>query len=382
MQEIFQGRIRDISSEGHGVVDHPSGMVFFVSGAWPGDEGEFVVESRHKKYGSARILKLTKPSPDRETPICPHLGWQEGRCGGCSWMIAKYSSQLFYKQKRIQYLIERNLLASKETTVLPIRGSQKELGYRNRAQFKTDGEKIGYVSPNSKVIAEVKDCVILTDKNRETFGALREQLPKPLWRPKPPYLWNYIDIDEDVEVSAVSLNYRRPFRQANDEQNNFMKAWLGKKLEAENRSIGVIELFAGSGNFTKVFVEHGFKTIYSAELDQHAVQKLKNENGKFVQGFAVDLFKPEQWEHMPMEVRSAELLFLDPPREGFKLLEKYVGHFPKLRKIIYVSCEPYQWSGDIKNLVTKGWTLEEAQPVDQFPQTPHVELLSVLTRST
>ena len=84
---------------------------------------------------------------------------------------------------------------------------------------------------------------------------------------------------------------------------------------------------------------------------------------------------------MLKEVRSAEILFLDPPREGFELLEKYVENFPKLKKIIYVSCEPYAWAQDIRPLIQKQWQLLEVQPVDQFPQTPHVELLSVLERN-
>lgn len=380
MQEIFKGRIRDISSEGHGVVDHPSGMVFFVRGAWPGDEGEFVVEARQKKYGSARIAQLTVPSPDRQEPMCPHLGWQEGRCGGCSWMIAKYESQLFFKQKRIQYLIEKNQLLSDDTKVLPIHRSPKTVGYRNRAQIKTNGKALGYVSPGSKVIADVHDCVILTEKNRETLKALRASLPNLQWKSKPPYLWNYIDLDENIDVTSVVLNQRREFRQANDEQNQFMKSWLQQTLAGEDIKMPVVELFAGSGNFTRVFVEEGFSAIFTAELDRRAVQNLQTQDWQGVRGFVVDLFNPAQWTQMPANVKSAELLFLDPPREGFNLLEKYVENFPQLKKIIYVSCEPFQWAQNIRGLIQRDWRLSEVLPVDQFPHTPHVELVSVLVK--
>ncbi len=380
MEERFSGKVRDISSEGHGVVDHPSGMVFFVKGTWPGDEGEFIVESRQKKYGSARVGELTVHSPDRREVPCPHLGWQVGRCGGCAWMIATEESQLFYKQKRVQYLLERNQLISAQTRVLPIAASAKSLGYRNRAQFKTDGKKLGYVSPQSKVIAEIQDCVILTEKNRETFQNLLKKLPQPDWKPEGRYLWSYIDIDEGVTAGSVMVNQRRPFRQANNEQNQFMKSWLNEKIKNENKNARVVELFAGSGNFTRVFVEEGFEYIYSAEMDQSAVKNLQAHDWPGVQGFVADLYRPEEWKKMPVDVRSAELLFLDPPREGFSLLEKYVESFPNLKKIIYISCEPYEWAQNIRGLVQKQWRLSEVQPVDQFPQTPHVELVSVLER--
>ncbi len=380
MQEIFKGRIRDISSEGHGVVDHPSGMVFFVKGAWPGDEGEFAVVSREKKYGNARIEKLTTSSPDRRIPECPYLGWEEGRCGGCSWMIAKIESQLHYKQKRIQYLLEKNNLLNAETKILPMRASPNTLGYRNRAQFKTDGNRFGYVSPGTKVIADVDDCVVLTEKNRETLRQLRAQLPNKSWQPERPYLWNYIDVDEEVNAEQIDLNQRRAFRQANDQQNEFMKTWLHTHLEKENKDAQIIELFAGSGNFTRVFTGEGFSAIYSAEIDQQAVQTLQAQRLPGVRGFVTDLYNPLQWTQIPADVRTAEILFLDPPREGFKLLEKYIENFPRLKKIIYVSCEPFEWSQNIRGLVHGKWRLSEVVPVDQFPQTPHVELLSVLVK--
>jgi 23S rRNA (uracil1939-C5)-methyltransferase len=286
----------------------------------------------------------------------------------------------YLQAKTNSVLARKNQLLCEATKVLPIQRSQKTVGYRNRAQVKTNGKNLGYVSAGSKVIADVQDCVILTEKNRQTLKELRASLPNQQWRPKPPYLWNYIDLDEDVEATTVTLNQRREFRQANDEQNQFMKTWLRQKLERENKKASVVELFAGSGNFTRVFVEEGFSAIYSAEMDRQAVQKLQTQGWPGVRGFAVDLYNPTQWMQMPANVKSAELLFLDPPREGFNLLEKYVESFSQLQKIIYVSCEPYQWAQNIRGLIQRDWSLSEVLPVDQFPNTPHVELVSVLVK--
>jgi len=40
MSNVFSGVVKDISSEGLGVVIHPEGLTYFVPGAWPGDAGE------------------------------------------------------------------------------------------------------------------------------------------------------------------------------------------------------------------------------------------------------------------------------------------------------------------------------------------------------
>ncbi len=380
MHEIFSGRIRDISSEGHGVVDHPEGRVFFVRGTWPGDEGEFIVESRSKKYGIARIGKLEKRSPAKLESLCPHFGWEAGQCGGCPWITVQYEAQLEQKQKRVEYLIQRNRLASEGFNALRIQPSPKIYGYRNRAQFKTNGQVLGYVSPETKEIAAIEDCLILSDKNRETLKKLKAQLPRPDWKPKPPYFWNFIDVNDSTPADSTAINRRLPFQQGNSEQNEFMKNWVREMLGVQNKTQTVIELFGGSGNFTEVLCELGFTKINSAELSPQAVSTLNAKKIPGVACFEVDLYKPNEWKKIPKEIQESEILFLDPPREGFSLLDKFIEPLKKLHTIVYISCEPYQWAGDIKNLVESGWKLKEAQPVDQFPHTPHIELLCVLEK--
>lgn len=379
MSEVFEGQVRDVSSEGHGVVDHPRGKVFFVRGTWPGDRGRFVIESESKKYGTARLKELLEPSPHRRQVLCEHLGFEDGQCGGCPWMIASDEEQNRIKQKRVEFLIARNQLADESFRVSPLWASPQTLGYRNRAQFKTDGTKLGYVSPESKTLVDIKDCLILSEKNRQTLRTLRQQLPKESWKPSGKYLWNFLDIDEEIRAETIEANRRRPFRQGNSLQNERMQNWVQQKIQNIERN-SMIELFAGSGNFTKIFVESEFKKIHCAEVNAIAVENLRQKKWPNVEGFVIDLFRPAQWKVFPPEIRESRFLFLDPPREGFQGLERFVEGLPNLEKIIYVSCEPFEWANNIRPLVKRGWALSEVQPIDQFPHTPHIELLSVLTR--
>ncbi|MBY0315771.1 MAG: hypothetical protein K2Q26_09645 [Bdellovibrionales bacterium] len=381
MSDKFQGTIRDISAQGLGVVDHPDGRVFFVRGGWPGDQGEFMIESVEKRYGFARISHLERASADRTDIPCVHSGTGMGECGGCPWMGIQYDKQLEQKQKMIAYLLKRMGAESEGVTQLkPILPSSKIFGYRNRAEFKTDSERIGYVSPGTRSLAPINNCIIVSEKNQQLFRQIKAQLPRKDWLPSEGYLWNFIQIDEWMVIDDVKLNKRRPFRQANSQQNEMMREWLREKLKSENRETCVVELFCGSGNFTKVLVEEGFRNIHAVEGVEVSIQKLREKNWIGVRGYVANLFSPSDWKKVLPHCLDAEVLILDPPRDGFKRLHEFIKKFKRLRRILYISCETSQMASEIREIKKYGWVLKDIQPVDQFPHTPHIETLSEIVR--
>ncbi len=372
--EIFSGKVEDLSSEGLGVVKHADGMTFFVEGAWPGDQGEFQVLKREKRYGFAKWQKRTVNSAHRREAPCPHLGFEPGKCGGCPWMIASYDSQLDYKNKFLAQLLKR---FHYDVIPNPIHGSEKEFGFRNRAQLKIDGKRVGYVSPKSRVLAPIDSCIILNQETHALLDAIVHKLPHREWEPPGRYQWNFVDIDEDMEPQDIVLNQRRPFKQANHNANRYMRDFVEKELKTYSDYDRAMELFCGSGNFTEILSRH-FKTTIACELPGAATRILRARNLPGVEVCETNVFAKLDWESVVEKAQSAQVLFLDPPREGFKDFFQFVTQLPALERIIYVSCDPYTFAANSQPLVSSGWVLREVQPVDQFPHTPHMELIGVL----
>jgi 23S rRNA (uracil1939-C5)-methyltransferase len=77
---------------------------------------------------------------------------------------------------------------------------------------------------------------------------------------------------------------------------------------------------------------------------------------------------------------SPDVVVADPPRAGFhpKALRALVAMAPA--RIVYVSCNPATLARDVGDLVRQGYALEWVQPVDMFPQTPHIEAVARLRR--
>ncbi len=370
--EIFEASVRDIASDGRAVVNHPSGRTCFVEGLWLGEKAKLKITSLKSQVGFAECVELLEPSVHRIIPPCGHHGFDQGQCGACPWQFVPYVEQLRVKQKNLRERFERIGISDEIREIWP---SDTEYGYRNHAQFKTDGKKIGYVSSQSNAIAPIKDCLILSDKNRETFAHLQDQLPNKDWRPLKTKRWTTIDIDESTLYESASINQRLPFLQAHSTQNARMREWLATKLDLIAKDSEVLELFSGSGNFTEIIAEKGFKKVFAVEVVEEALAELNLRELNNVETVRANLFQESGVNIALSHAKGAEVLVLDPPREGLKVPGDLFSKKIKIREVFYVSCDPATLLRDIRKFRENGYVVKEVQPLDQFPHTPHVEVL-------
>lgn len=375
----FEASVTHISNQGFGVVKGPDHATYFVRHTWRGDRGLFqTTDESDGAYRFAELLALKEASAERQTPPCAHLGTGADECQGCPWMMVNYPAQLAEKQHRVAYALER--VGLRAQAIAPIWPSPREYQYRRRAQFKTDGQTLGYAGRQGLSIAPISHCPVLSPQLALQLEELRAQLPRVDWQPGKNHIWNYIDLDEDCVSNNVTLNRRRPFQQANADQNEAMQQWLRVHLQRHERTEAVLELFCGSGNFTAVACESGFSHITALEVGADAVTLLQQKNWPGVNAQRMDLYAPQAVRTVAALGPETRILIVNPPRDGIKHHWRLAALLPRLRTIYMISCDASSFAGDARRLVQQGFRLREVQPLDQMPHTAHLEILACFER--
>ena len=79
-------------------------------------------------------------------------------------------------------------------------------------------------------------------------------------------------------------------------------------------------------------------------------------------------------------VRLPDVIIMDPPRSGSTPQFIRAAAFSGAKRIVYISCGPESLARDLELFEELGYAAEEAQPVDLFPFTYHVETVALLSK--
>ncbi len=156
---------------------------------------------------------------------------------------------------------------------------------------------------------------------------------------------------------------------------------VGAVLDAMRVSEGlrVLELYAGSGNFTIPLAKLGAR-VTTVESDAGAAANARDAaRAAQVARSIRNVAKPVQGFVKSEPAHGYDAVLLDPPRTG---ANEAVGYLLRTRvaRIVYVSCGADTFARDAKNLVKGGYRLSEVRVLDMFPQTAHVELVATFER--
>jgi 23S rRNA (uracil1939-C5)-methyltransferase len=142
----------------------------------------------------------------------------------------------------------------------------------------------------------------------------------------------------------------------------------------------VIDAYCGAGTIS-LFLAKKARKVYGIEVVEEAVNDARTnaqingiENVEFIAGQAEQIM-PQMYKK---GIRP-DVIVVDPPRKGCdqSLLDTIASMQPG--RVVYVSCNPATLARDLKYLASKGYRAVEAQPVDMFPHTVHVECVVLMT---
>ncbi len=183
-------------------------------------------------------------------------------------------------------------------------------------------------------------------------------------------------LDVRLEVGAGD------FFQANPVVADRMAADL-REAFADLRDRPVVDLYSGVGGFALVLAKaHGFaigiERFPGAVERARANARLNHLDAEFLAGPSAELLP-----RVAQRVKgSGPVVVVDPARRGLEpgVIEGILALEPAA--LAYVSCGPRSLARDLATFVEAGWKPRRIRAYDMFPNTAHVEMLTVLEPPT
>ena len=199
----------------------------------------------------------------------------------------------------------------------------------------------------------------------------------------PDHIREILEIDTG-DQKPISLDFKispSAFFQPNSQQAEKLYSRAIQLTQAPKGGV-VLDLYCGTGTLGICMAKQA-KEIIGIELSPESSLDAR-ENVKRNGLENVIIYTGDVGHILPKIMEERKLMpaavLVDPPRAG--LDARAMKHLLDLKSpiITYVSCNPYTQSENIAAFVEEGYAIKAVQPVDQFPQTAHVENIVVLTK--
>jgi 23S rRNA (uracil1939-C5)-methyltransferase len=187
-------------------------------------------------------------------------------------------------------------------------------------------------------------------------------------------------LGRDFRVSAAS------FFQVNTPMAEKMVEHLLAALPI-SKSDTLLDLYCGVGLFSAFFASRAGRVIgveaSESACEDFAINLDEFENVELYEGAAEEILPNLVGRIAPSTLlRTSNPLYaiVDPPRAGLdpRVLDAVQALGPRV--IAYVSCDPSTLARDAKRLIAGGYRLVQVTPFDLFPQTYHIESISIFEK--
>ena len=192
-------------------------------------------------------------------------------------------------------------------------------------------------------------------------------------------LWGDDFIIEKIDKLEYKIS-SNSFFQTNSKQLKILYNQIIKCSEFKGNEI-LYDLYCGTGSIG-IFLAQYVRKVYGVEVVTSAViDAIENANNndikniEFFNGDLVDFFTTNKEIKL---IEKPDVVVLDPPRAGIhnNTMQSIINLNPE--KIIYISCNPATQVRDVKILIENNYSINNIQPIDMFPHTPHIENIVVL----
>ena len=385
--DIFEADIEKVAHGGHFIARH-EGAVFFVRHAIPGERARIVITSTGSSFNRGDVVELLAPSPDRVVAPCEFA--HPGGCGGCDFQHISLSRQ---RTLKAEVITEQFLRIAKKDLVVLVEEVSQPLHWRTRSIATTSHNgKLGFYAARSHTVVPINNCLICVE-SMDMPGLVARN-----WKS---------DVRVEIAVSNtgernIALAPTRGEGKARlTEGNQILHEKVAEKiLEVSNNSFWqshidapevltqvvlefaelksgdhVLDLYGGVGLFTSVMIDV-VGDDGSIDLIEGSKSATTDAMRNFNDNPNVKIATGDVAKLLP-RITSADVVVLDPPREGAG--KNVVAEIVRLkpRAVVYVACDPAALARDTGYLLELGYSLVKIRAFDLFPMTHHVECVAL-----
>ena len=434
MQRFIKGTAIDLSSEGKGVVKYRNDIIF-VDGLFPDEEADIEVLYQRAGVYFGKVKHLYRISKERIQPrckICTSCGGCQYQQLAYSAQLKYKTKRVKEALSRIAHIKQDVLPCIGASNPYNYRNKIQVPFVKDRNGV----VKFGFYKENTHIIMPIKECAIedkkaapilwdvkllLEDMNIPTYnedsgkGILRYVLIRTSHHYDElmvvlvttsmnfPGQRNFVNelIKKHPEITTVveNVNSRKTnvilgdkekvlygpghikddilgltfeisassFFQINPEQ---VEKLYKCALDLVNPNEIVLDAYSGVGTIGLIAARNAKKVI-SVEINKsahkNAVENAKRNNISNIQFVCDDASK-----FITKYIGDIDTLIMDPPRSGSDETFLKTVMDKRIKKVIYVSCNPETLARDIEYL-SPLYEVKYVQPVDMFPMTAHCE---------
>ncbi len=440
VKDQIRVEIVDMSYDGLGVAK-VDGYILFVDESLVGEKVFVEVTELGKNYGFAKKIGVSRQSPYRVKPLCPHFGI----CGSCELMHLDYNQQLQFKKKIIEETI-RKVAHIDNIKIDKLVGMENPYYYRNKVQMPFAYNKkaiFGYYKKKSHEVVPIEKCYLQSDDITEVIkfiknlcneykvsiyneltgkGLLRHVLVRKNYKDELMVVlitngFDFYNVEEIVNkiVNRYS-NVKSVYQNINMKKNNVILGEHSKLLygvktleeklcdlyfdvsyqsffqinrEQTEKLYNIVLEYSGVNEKISIIdaycgvgtislmLAKKAKYVYGIEVVKEAIIDAKT-NAKKNSISNVD-FRVAKVEDVIEEYvkKDVNTIVLDPPRKG--LDQNVVKSLlnSNIKSIVYVSCNPTSLARDL-NLLKEKFNVVKCSVVDMFSQTVGIESVVLL----
>jgi 23S rRNA (uracil1939-C5)-methyltransferase len=400
------------------------GRVVLVAGAIPGERVRVRVERVSRDVTFAAAVDILDPSPDRREPP------GDPACGGADYAHIRYDRQLALKADIIADAFRR---IGKTALAGPVRvRPSSEHGHRLRARLHVRQRRAGFFREGTHLLCDAGatgqllpesmtaldgvlaaidtrlaecDALVVSENIAATErvihveprdGARLDDLAGRV--PLLPGLTGLttgrhghattlagsgavtdraaqlFGTDPPIDPTTAWTRQGTSFFQG----NRYLTGALVRQVLESARGERFVDLYAGVGLFAIALAAWGARGL-AVEGDRSSAADLAQNAARWPDRLRTLRASVEEAVTMPLDP-APDLVVLDPPRTGVgpEALNGVIAW--SAPRVVYVSCDPPTLARDAKRLVAAGYSMTSIDAFDLFPNTAHVETISVFDR--